>query len=123
MVFAMLMSKNAATTKMAEPERMTRASMDCKSLPANGDATVIVRYITVTYIANAVFSTPRPSATTGWNRPHVEKHSAEQPKVIMMPVSTTRRWRVLIFSFVDCAKTYLLVVGFPSQNAYLEPLM
>ena len=66
----------------------------------NGEATVIVRYITVTYMANAVVSTPRPSATTGWNRPHVEKHRAEHPKVIMMPVRTTSIWRTLIFSFL-----------------------
>ena len=75
-------------------------SMDWMSLPAKGEATVIVRYMTVTYMANAVISTPRPSATTGWNRPHVEKHRAEHPKVIMMPVRTTSMWRTLIFSFL-----------------------
>ena len=66
-------------------------SMVCSSLPANGEAMVMVRYITVTYMAKAVVGTPRLSATTGWNIPHVEKHSAEQPNVIMMPVRTTRR--------------------------------
>ena len=49
---------------------------------------------------DAVVGTPRPSATTGWNRPHVEKHRAEHPKVIMMPVRTTSMWRTLIFSFL-----------------------
>ena len=73
-------------------------SMVCSSLPAKGEATVMVRYITVTYMAKAVVGTPRLSATTGWNMPQVEKHRAEHPKVIMMPVSTTRRWRMLIFS-------------------------
>jgi hypothetical protein len=94
------MSRNAPPTKQAETDRMMRMSTVCSSLPMNGEATVIVRYITVTYMANAVVSTPRPSATTGWNRPHVEKHRAEHPKVIMMPVRTTSIWRTLIFSFL-----------------------
>ena len=91
MVFEKLISKKAQPTRAAEADKRMRMSMVCSSLPANGEAMVMVRYITVTYMANAVTSTPRPSATTGWNRPQVEKHRADHPNVIMMPVRTTRR--------------------------------
>ncbi len=60
-----LMRTNAPPTRQAETLKMMRMSIVWMSFPANGEATVIVRYMTVTYKANAVVGTPKPSATTG----------------------------------------------------------
>ncbi len=84
-------SANAAATLQADALKMMRTSTFCSSLPAKGEATVMVRYMMVTYSANEVVGMPRASDTTGWNNPQVEKQSAEHPNVIMMPVRTTSR--------------------------------